>query len=205
MWTKLTYFMNLIRGLWGKKKTMNEPPRAYNACAMGNGDFIEIVTYSGLGMVGLDPEGARYLLPPDASNEAQGQALRDALAKSRQLTLDEYRKFFEIEKRKLSSATRAKDLMSRYGYKTRHALFKNMINCGVEMQEGVITIRPSFHEKLEGWSGDGIAESDRVKLPDDCTDAELGHGLRLAFSRCWPKTPWLKRLMEEFDDPAQGA
>ncbi|MCT7051686.1 contact-dependent growth inhibition system immunity protein, partial [Salmonella enterica] len=47
-----------------------------------------------------------------------------------------------------------------------------------------ITIRPSFHEKLEAWSGDRISETDNVVLAVDSTPAEIGAGLRLALSRC---------------------
>ncbi|MEJ1554439.1 contact-dependent growth inhibition system immunity protein, partial [Escherichia coli] len=48
----------------------------------------------------------------------------------------------------------------------------------------LITIRPSFHEKLEAWSGNRINESDYVVLPADSSPTEIGSGLRLALSRC---------------------
>ncbi|EPS9462270.1 CDI system immunity protein CdiI-o11, partial [Escherichia coli] len=44
--------------------------------------------------------------------------------------------------------------------------------------------RPSFHEKLEAWSGNRINESDYVVLPADSSPTEIGSGLRLALSRC---------------------
>ncbi|NDL44379.1 contact-dependent growth inhibition system immunity protein, partial [Photorhabdus laumondii] len=43
---------------------------------------------------------------------------------------------------------------------------------------------PSSHEKLEGWSGDGISVADYVVIPADSSPEEVGAALRLAFSRC---------------------
>ena len=77
-----------------------------------------------------------------------------------------------------------KALMEHYGYKTKRALFKEMKKCGIESKSGVIDIRPSHHEKLEGWSGEGITEEDHIKLAANSSPAEIGAALRLAFSRC---------------------
>ncbi len=44
---------------------------------------------------------------------------------------------------------------------------KNMKKVGIHLVNDVITIRPSFHEKLEAWSGNRINESDYVVLPAD--------------------------------------
>lgn len=186
MWTKLTSVKKRVMRSLGNKKIVNDPPLIKWATTSINDDFIEIITYSGYRSCAYDPEGARHLLSPDADDESLGMALRDALAKSRRMTLEEVRVFFDRDGLQQRYDAWVKDLMSRYGYKTRRALFKDMKSCGVELQDGVITIRPSNHEKLEGWSGDGIAEEDRVKLPADCSDAELGARLRLAFSRCIP-------------------
>ncbi|EES3901627.1 CdiI family contact-dependent growth inhibition immunity protein, partial [Escherichia coli] len=75
-------------------------------------------------------------------------------------------------------------LMEKYGYRTKRALFKNMKKVGIHLVNDVITIRPSFHEKLEAWSGNRINESDYVVLPADSSPTEIGSGLRLALSRC---------------------
>ncbi|EKD5558770.1 CdiI family contact-dependent growth inhibition immunity protein, partial [Escherichia coli] len=54
----------------------------------------------------------------------------------------------------------------------------------IHLVNDVITTRPSFHEKLEAWSGNRINESDYVVLPADSSPTEIGSGLRLALSRC---------------------
>lgn len=186
MRASLIGIMNALKNLWREKDVMNEPPLVFWASAENNGDFILVETYSGYRSCAYDPEGKQHFLLPDSDDETLGAALHAALAKSRRMTLDEVRVFFDRDGLQQRYDAWVKNLMSRYGYKTRRALFKNMKSCGVELQDGVITIRPSNHERLEGWSGDGIAEEDRVKLPADCSDAELGAGLRLAFSRCIP-------------------
>lgn len=163
---------------------MTDANREYWASAKENGDFLCIETYSGLGRAGYDPEGAHHFLAPDASAEAVGVALLDALNRSRQLTLKEYGVFFDFEKSKQQYASWVSALMARYGYKTRRALFKNMKDCFVELKNGKLTIQPSHHEKIEAWSGDGITEDDYVVIPADSTAAEIGAALRLAFSRC---------------------
>jgi len=76
-----------------------------------------------------------------------------------------------------------KDLMARYGYKTKRALFKNMKNCSIAKMSGVITIKPSHHEKLERWTSEKD-EFEDVVIPAESTPAEIGAALRLAFSRC---------------------
>ncbi|EPC03024.1 hypothetical protein L861_22200 [Litchfieldella anticariensis FP35 = DSM 16096] len=124
------------------------------------------------------------MLGSDSEDEELGEALTDALSKSRTLTLDEYGEFFDYEKGKIQYKDWLKTLMERYGYKTERAMFKNMKSCNIESQNGTITIRPSHHEKLEAWSGDGISESDYVVIPADSSPAEVGAALRLAFSRC---------------------
>lgn len=163
---------------------MNDLKRQFWAGAKENGDFICIETYSGLGLCGQDPQGAQHLLSSGADADAVGTALRDALSRSRLLTLSEYGEFFDYQKSKQQYTTWIDALMTRYGYKTKRALFKNMKSCSVEVGEGVMTIRPSHHEKLEAWSGDGITEEDYVVIPVDSPPAEIGAALRLAFSRC---------------------
>jgi hypothetical protein len=162
-----------------------EPPKPRReAAAKSNTDFMCIETYSCYRESARDPQGAQHLLPPEASDEELGAALLDALARSRFLTLAEADTFFFWKRIKDSYDAWVKYLMDRHGYKTKRALFKNMKNCRIESQEGKITIRPTNHEKLEGWTGDGLNEEDYVVIPADSLATEVGAALRLAFSRC---------------------
>lgn len=171
--------------------------RGWYAGIYANHDLISIKTYSGYSGGGVgDYKGKEHLLPPGASTPELGAALRDALAHSRfvlpapvkdvwvhpdvEYDLDLY----ELDK----VLQRYKDwvarLMATYGYKTKRALFKDMKNCSVALLNGAIKIRPSYHEKLEAWDGEGITPDDHVLISEKSTDAELGEAIRLALSRC---------------------
>ena len=154
------------------------------AAAISNGDFICVDTYSGYRGMQRDPQGKQHLLAPDASNEALGFALLDALAHSRAIAIEEIPAYFNYERCIAQYAEWVKNLMQRYGYKSKRALFKNMMSCGVDSKHGVITIRPSNHSKLEGWNGDGISKEDHVVISTNKSPEEIGAALRLAFSRC---------------------
>lgn len=148
-------------------------------------EFLSVETYSGLGMTGRDPLFPSRLLLPDVDDKSLGKEILQALSDSRTLTeLADRVDFFDLEKGKENYAAWIAMLMEMYGYKTKRALFKNMNKCGIHLVNNIITIRPSFHEKLEAWSGDRIRESDYVVLPVDSSPAEIGAGLRLALSRC---------------------
>lgn len=175
---------------------MNDVVKSAWAGAICNGDFICVETYSGYRSSRRDPKGAQHLLVPDVSDEALGAAFLDALARSR-FVLSEPRAdvwihpeaefdsdLYDYKQGIERYAEWAKTLMGRYGYKTKRALFKEMKNCSIESQNGTITIRPSHHEKLEAWSGDGIGKENYVLISANSPPAEIGAALRLAFSRC---------------------
>ena len=163
---------------------MNEWRRRKRASAVENGDFVCVETESGHGSTAWDPEAKQHLLPPDVSDDELGQAVLDALAHSRHMSVEEACVFLEYRAVKVRYDTWVAALMERYGYKTRRALFKSMKNCSAECVEGRITIAPTRHEKLEGWGrekDDGIED---VVIPADSPPAAVGAALRLAFSRC---------------------
>lgn len=148
-------------------------------------EFLSIETYSGLGMIGRDTKFPSHLFPADANDQIVGEAILQALSDSRTLnSLEERVLFFDLKRGKEQYADWIAMLMEKYGYKTKKALFKGMKKCGLHLINDQITIRPSFHEKLEAWSGDRIEESDYVILSVDSSLTEIGAGLRLALSRC---------------------
>ncbi len=167
------------------------------ASASLNEKFLCIETYSGYGGgTNADPKGRRILLTPDATDEEVGCALLDALAVSR-FVLPEPRTdvwvhpeadfdkdLSDYKQVALRDAERTQNLMARYGYKTKRALFKDMKNCSIKSAEGTMAISPTHHEKLEAWGrtkDDGIED---VVIPADSSPAGIGAALRLAFSRC---------------------
>ena len=149
-----------------------------------NQDFIIVVTYSGYRRTTRDPDGVQTILPLDVSDEELGQATLLALSKSRILDVSEIGTFFNIDNVKNRYDAWVADLMAKYNYKTKRALFKNMMRCSVEIKDKILTISPFCHEKLEAWSDKGLTENDDVVLSVNSTTEEIGAGVRLAFSRC---------------------
>ncbi|MBU6149682.1 MAG: CdiI family contact-dependent growth inhibition immunity protein [Verrucomicrobia bacterium] len=153
------------------------------ASASNNGDFMSIESYCGYtNPTTADPAAPEFLLNIDSSDEEVGKTILEALKNSKPVTYEEMQKL----RINLSENYKAwiQRTMEKYGYKTKRALFKNMKSCSILRQDNLIIIKPSYHEKLEGWSGDGIKEEDYVKLPAASSFSEIGAGLRLAFERC---------------------
>ncbi|MCC8374950.1 MULTISPECIES: contact-dependent growth inhibition system immunity protein [Photorhabdus] len=155
-----------------------------NAGVKFNGDFYSIQTYSGNGLLGVDPLGSEYLLQPVASDQELGKAVLDALSKSRIIPLDEYGDYFDHDANDKQYKNWITEMMGSYGYRSKRQLFKKMNNCNIRLLDGVITIMPYGHKKLELWTGQGIVESDYVIIPANSSPEEVGAALRLAFSRC---------------------
>ena len=156
----------------------------FYAEAYENQDFINISTFSGFRIKARDPDGENLSLSKNASNEELGQAALLALSKSRKIAQSEIATFFDRDNVNQRYNNWVANLMDKYGYKTKRALFKKMMQCSIEIRDGVLTISPSIHEKLEGWGGDDFTESNKVILPINSSPEEIGAGLRLAFSRC---------------------
>ncbi|WP_051229422.1 contact-dependent growth inhibition system immunity protein [Paludibacterium yongneupense] len=170
----------------------NEITRGYWVGVHCNGDFVCMETYSGYRSTRCDSKGKQHLLTPDVSDETLGLAVNDAMDHSRfvlparrddvwqhpdaefDLSLYDYKQI-EVE-----YVAWVKSLMERYSYKTQKSLFKDMKNVSIEKKSGLITFKPTHHEKLEDWSGTG----EDVVIPDTSTAIEVGAALRLALSRC---------------------
>ena len=156
-------------------------PRASASC---NGDFILLETMSGYRRVKVDPSAPKHLLPMDADEAALGQALLDALKNSRQIEFSHVGAFFDLATVEAEYEQRNKALMAQFGYKTKRALFKNMMKVSIDRDGDKIVLVPMRHHDLEGWGrekDDGIED---VVIPAGSAPAELGAALRLAFTRC---------------------
>ncbi|MCE0828995.1 CdiI family contact-dependent growth inhibition immunity protein [Buttiauxella sp. A2-C2_NF] len=175
---------------------MNDIVKSAWASVKMNADFICVETYSGYRSNQYDPQGVQHLSPPDVGDKELGEMVKDALAHSRfvlsaprtdvwihpEVTFDS--ELYDYKATAERYAEWIRKLMDRYGYKTKRALFKDMKSCEIRCANEVITITPSWHEKLEMWSGDRISDVDHVILSMDSPSAEIGAGLRLALNRC---------------------
>lgn len=163
---------------------MNEPVKKRWASALFNGDFYLLETYSGYGMSRRDPVGKQHFLLQSVDAEKLGEALLDALAHSRFLSLAELDDFFDYAKTKQSYAEWVDALVKRYAYKSKRALFKNMACCSVTVVDDNLEIIPNRHEKLEMWVGAQNEGVENVVIPAKSSPIDVGEALRMAFSRC---------------------
>lgn len=171
---------------------MSEVTRGFWAAVVCNADFICVETWSGYrGGTDRDPKGKQHLLSPDASDLALGEAVQDALAHSRWVLPSRregvtYPEGVEFDMSacdfKVNYPAWMSALMERYGYKSKRALFKDMKSVSIESKDGVLTLTPSHHAKLEAW--EGIGEGAKVVIPVASPPEEMGAALRLALSRC---------------------
>ncbi|WP_420998500.1 contact-dependent growth inhibition system immunity protein [Cupriavidus sp. 30B13] len=149
-----------------------------------NEKFICIQTCSGLRGAASDPDGKLFFLNPEANPDEIGRALQDALSVSRTLAPEEVGPFFDLEIIEKRYEDWVDLMMKKFEYSSRKALFKKMSHCQVECVDGVIYIRPMFHEKLEAWSAKGVEKADHVVIEDSASSYAVGQGALVALSRC---------------------
>lgn len=162
---------------------MKNPTKWATICA--NEDFVCFQTHSGGAGTALDADGITSFVSAQSIEPVSlAQALRASLLKSRVIKQEEYKDFFSPKSTQERYEEWASSTQRRYEYSTRRKMFLNMKRCGVDWENGLIRIRPTFHEELESWSGDGIKEKDFVFVSESSSDLEVGEKILLALSRC---------------------
>ena len=154
----------------------------YWAGYKANERALIIQTWSGFGRYAPDHLYPPHILPLDTDNGTLGTTVLQALANSRTLDNEVERiDFLKQESFKPRYEDWVANLCGNLGYKTRRALFKNMMSVDIWLHNGCLKISPSRHVKLEAW--DAI-DADNVILSLDNSPEEIGAGLKLALSRC---------------------
>lgn len=146
-----------------------------------NEKFICVKTYSGYRSSQSDPKGMQFYFSIDVSDDVLGKALIEALTASRFVTPEEDIDLFNYKLLQERYKKWVEMLIDKYKYKSKRALFKNMMSCNVKMRGDIITIEPTYHVKQEAWEETG---EDTVTILQGSVPAEIGQALRLVFSRC---------------------
>ena len=156
----------------------------YSTFVTFNETAIIIQTQSGNGLLAIDYMYQPHVLPLDIDDNMLGETLLKSLSSSRTLVLDseEIIDFFDLTKGKERYENWVDYLHQSLDYKSKKALFKNMMSCSISLFNGMIEIAPSRHVKLHAW--DGLDDDKTIILPSDSTPDEIGKGLRLAMSYC---------------------
>ena len=150
---------------------------------VANGDLICVNTYSGYRRSSMDDSQPEFILEPDVSNQMLGESLLSCLSASRFLSPDEIETFFALDVVQRRYVEWVARLNAKHGYQNKRALFKEMMRCLAKREGNTITISPTHHAKLEGWSGDGMDGKDVVVSAHNTLE-EIGIALREAFTRC---------------------
>lgn len=142
---------------------------------------ISIEPLSGYAIVQREDEGYALFLPPDASDDALGRALLEALDKSRFISPPDPN-FSEVERYMRCYRNWQKEFMRRYGYKTKREAYKTMDWCKVKRSEGKISIEPHTRLRPEQW--EWLPPESNVVIPATTDAAVAGAALRMALDRC---------------------
>jgi hypothetical protein len=142
---------------------------------------LVVETCSGLARVASDPAGKLHILAASASDEVAGAALRDALTASRVLAAEEVADFFDPTQVERRYEEWVRIILAGGWHATRRDLFSQMKHCPAIQVGEEIVLRPTDHDRREGWSGLGAAT--HVHVPSKANDAELGAALRTALER----------------------
>jgi hypothetical protein len=143
--------------------------------------FVCIAQLSGYRIIQLEDDGYVIYLEPDASNEALGRTLLEALARSRFIFPPDPA-FSESERYMRCYRNWQKDFMQRYGYKTKRDAYKNMDWCRVKRSEGKISIQPHQRDKPEHFRN--LPPEKTMVIPATDDPEAVGAALRLALDRC---------------------
>ncbi len=144
---------------------------------------ISIAPLSGYRQALREDEGYVIYLPPGASDHSLGQALLEALDKSRFIWPPDEPQFFEPQRYMRCHRDWQRDFMRRYGYKTKRDAYRNMDWCRVERSEGTISIQPHQRRDQPGeWRW--LPPDRNVVIPATPDAVAVGAALRLALDRC---------------------
>jgi|SRR5690242_282621 hypothetical protein len=143
--------------------------------------FISVETLSGVpGLVYREDAPYRIYLDLDAANELLGSTLLTALSKSRFVDNSEP-EFFDPHRATRVYEDWEKDVMQRYGFKSKREAFKSTDWCGAEIFDSKIAIEP-HRRGSPGWRS--LPPEETVVIPATDNAERVGAALRLALSRC---------------------
>lgn len=166
------------------KADIQPPIPAAWASVKFNDRFVNVTTGSGYRGPRIDRAAFEAYLPPDADAETLAQSVLMALDHSRTIDIEEIPAFFDRDAGTLLYESWVADLIQRFAYKTRRALFRELMSCSVTRTQGFIKIHPTRRKRSETWSALENYDESAVVLDESCSAVELGEGLRLAMQRC---------------------
>lgn len=149
-----------------------------------NGDLFWINTLS-TGMLAYpEPDAEPYILAPEVDNAELGRTVKKALQVSKQVGLEEFQRIFKSNVLKNLEKDRETQVIQQFAYRNRREMYKAMDCCSITCVENKISISPSHHDSLDGYSGVGEGGSEVIHLDASISEEELGVAIREGFKRC---------------------
>ena len=171
----------------------HEVQRTAWASVLANDRFICLSTWSGYRASIVDPQGAEIYLEPPACDERLGEAVLACLAQSRFVVPYADKRvnpeagvdteLYDPVRISERYESWVKEVMTKYGYRSRRALFTGLRNCQVASADGEIVMTPTYRDGREGWSG--FSGEDRgLKIDAIAAPVDVGAALRRALGDC---------------------
>lgn len=154
------------------------------AAVFCNQDFLCISTQSTGLLAYAEPSAKPLYLPSDVSDEILGKSIRNALALSKQVGLEEFQEIWKSGIIHSLDNQRDAWAMEKYGYKTKRAMYKNMLCCWISCVDEKLQVKPTHRKTLDTYSGISIDGPEILRIPEYASDAEVGAALREGFIRC---------------------
>jgi len=131
------------------------------------------------------PEDELYsiYLEPGATEATLGQAVLEALSKSRFIHPHTDRGFFKMDRVLTADKRWHQEFMKRYSYKTKRDAYKNMRYCFAERREGKISIQPHKRDVKPGLWWD-LPPEKTVILPETNDPGIVGAAATMALNHC---------------------
>jgi hypothetical protein len=177
-----------------------------------NTEFLEICTITECGYGCLDPLGNDNFMQLDELINVLGDSLVSALKKSRYLssTSEEMIEFTKLEqdgkanvihekwlknnKERLLFERRLIDerylqwienVLRKYNYKNKSAIYKIMQWCSAEMSNNLIIIKSSKHGHIDRW--DGTHNDYKITISSSSSPEVIGAAVKYSIARCTGK------------------
>jgi hypothetical protein len=149
-----------------------------------NGDFLWIRGPKQCGYGFISSKDNNTYLSTTCTKKELGNAINNALSKTISY---EYSKEIDdilMEEARIDKEEQFQYLKKIYGYKKEVDLYRNMMLCWIDLNNGVLRISP-MKQVRGGW--DGLGKKSHILLKSETPAELIGATARFAFTRCQGK------------------
>lgn len=150
-----------------------------------NGDKILFEPLFGYAQYVPLPDSKRKIYNlSELTTEELGKNVKEVLANSRVLDRSEINDFFDNDRIEKEDLECLEIMIKLFGKRNKASLYKSLMKCPLHLQKGILSMRPTKHDRSEWYSGLSINDKELVYIPLNSSDEDIGNALKLAFTRC---------------------